>query len=467
MSMERNSFISELVRQRKNIQIVFFSDYDLKNILITTCAFLNSEGGWIVVGHTGDNVTGISGNPNNLVGELRTNIANSIMPQSLVYIQLEEYTNKSLLLINVLKGTRSPYSFEKQYYIRKGHQSIVADNDEISILLRRPNELNSTWEKLTVIDASINDLDQNEVLKTIDLADKFGRSKALPKSIENFLNYFQLFEYDSIKNGAVILYGKEPLRFLPQSRIRITVMPYGKTGSKYEDTLTIEDNLFGAFEKISSYFRNQLPVVSEFKYNSWHRVDRIRYPLEALDEAVVNAMVHRDYGDVSGEVIIDIFPDRIEITNSGEIPYGILKDKSHFEVYHPVFRNPMLAHMFFLRGMMEKKGRGLSLIRESFLDYGLKSPEWIAINGFTTLRLYGVPESIELNKRMSSFILTLKIGANVSREQYETFFNGKISEKTARLDISKLVEGGWLSKISDGPTTSYVRTNKELPDITR
>ena len=72
MNIERNSFISELVRQRKNIQIVFITDYDLKEILITTCAFLNSEGGWIVVGHTGENVTGISGNANKLVDELRT-----------------------------------------------------------------------------------------------------------------------------------------------------------------------------------------------------------------------------------------------------------------------------------------------------------------------------------------------------------------------------------------------------------
>jgi len=177
--------------------------------------------------------------------------------------------------------------------------------------------------------------------------------------------------------------------------------------------------------------------------------------------------VHRDYGDVSGEVLLDISPDRIEITNSGEIPEGILKNSTSFELYHPVFRNPMIAHMFYLRGKMEKRGRGLALIKQLFLDYGLKSPEWISGDGFTTVRLYGIPETIRLNARMRNLVLTLKIGSTISREQYEDFFERKISEKTARLDISKLVEGGWLSKMSDGPTTSYVRTNKELPDITR
>ena len=464
--MSRNAFISELVRQKRNIQIEFQQDYNIRNLIISVCAFLNSEGGWILVGHSGKEVIGISGNIIELADKLRQEFAGNIVPQPLIFIQEEEFENKNLLLINVLKGIRTPYSFEKAYYIRKKGQSVEADQDEISLLLRKPLEFNSTWEKLSVIDASEDDLNIEEVSETIKLASKLGRGKNLPSDPISFLNYFQLFDYGSAKNGSIALYGKDPFKFLPQLRIRITVMPHGKTGSHYADSLTIEDNLFLTFKRVSEYFRIQLPVVSDFKYETWNRTDRDRYPLEALDEAVVNAIVHRDYGDVSGEVIIDIFPEKIEITNSGEIPEGILKNSTSFELYHPVFRNPMIAHMFYLRGKMEKKGRGLALIKELFLDYGFKSPEWITRNGFTTVRLYGIPESIELNKRMRDFVMTLKIGVSVSREQYEAFFQGKISEKTARLDISKLVEGGWMTKISEGPSTRYVRTNKELPDIT-
>ena len=243
-------------------------------------------------------------------------------------------------------------------------------------------------------------------------------------------------------------------------------MPHGKTGSHYADSLNIEDNLFIAFERVNDYFRNQLPVVSNFKYETWNRIDRDRYPLDALDEGVVNAIVHRDYGDVSGEVIIDIFPDRIEITNSGEIPEGIMKGKSSFEIYHAIFRNPMIAHMFFLRGKMEKKGRGLALIKNRFVEYGLKSPEWISQNGYTKLIMYGIPAQVSLNERMFIFLRDIKTGEQFSREDYEGFFSKKIAEKTARLDIAKLVDGGWLIKMSEGPYTRYTRTNKELPDIT-
>ncbi len=464
--MSRNNFISELIQQRENVQIEFQIDYDLKKTIRTICAFLNTDGGWIIVGHSGKQVYGISEDIDNKTDELKSAIAEMIVPQPLVYVIKDTYKGESVLLINVLKGTRQPYSFEGKYYIRKGSGSIIANPDDISLLLRNPSKFASAWEKLTAIDVVFDDLDLTEIKKTISEAKTLGRGKSLPHEPENFLSYFQLFDLNSVKNGSVVLYGNDPVKFLPQCRIRITVMPYGKTGSQYDDSLIIEDHLFKAFEHVQNYFKQQLPILSEFKHDDWNRTDRERYPLEALDEAVVNAMVHRDYGDASGEVSINIYRDKIEITNSGEIPEGILKSKNSFEIYHAVFRNPMIAHMFFLRGKMEKKGRGLPLIKNRFLEYGLKAPEWITQNGYTSLTLFGTPKPVTINERMVDYLKKLKVGEHFTREDYEKFFEGKISEKTARLDISKLLDGGWLSKIGEGPSTKYIKTNKELPEIT-
>ena len=99
-----------------------------------------------------------------------------------------------------------------------------------------------------------------------------------------------------------------------------------------------------------------------------------------------------------------------------------------------------------------------------FTEYGLKPPEWITQNGYTSLTLYGIPKPIAINERMIGFVKTLKTGEQFSRDEYEEFFEGNISEKTARIDISKLDEGGWVSKFGKGPATKYRRTNKELPD---
>ncbi|MCX6249395.1 MAG: putative DNA binding domain-containing protein [Bacteroidetes bacterium] len=464
--MSRENFISVLIQQKENIQIEFQREYDPLKIIKTICAFLNTDGGWIIVGYSEKQILGISGDVDAKVNELKSGIDELILPQPLIYVISETYQRKVVLLINVLKGTRQPYSFEGKYYIRKGAKSVVADPDDIGLLLRKSDEFTSTWEKQTVIDAVFDDLDLEEIQKTISDSEKFERGKNLPKDPVNFLSYFQLYDFNSVKNGSVALFGNDPGKFLPQCRITITVMPYGKTGSHYKDSLIIDDHLYKAFEQVSNYFKQQLPLVSEFMHDDWNRIDRKQYPLDALDEAIVNAMVHRDYSDISGEVTINIYRDKIDITNSGEIPEGILKSKNSFEIYHAVFRNPMIAQMFFLRGKMDKKGRGLLLIKNRFLEFGLKAPEWISQNGYTSLTLYGIPKSVAINERMFDYLKKLKTGDQFSRDDYEKYFKDQISEKTARIDISRLVESGLLSKRGVGPSTKYTRTNKELPDIT-
>ena len=86
---------------------------------------------------------------------------------------------------------------------------------------------------------------------------------------------------------------------------------------------------------------------------------------------------------------------------------------------------------------MEKVGRGTILITE---------------------------QTIEFNEPMRSFVLTLETGQPFGREDYVQFFQNNISEKTARLDIGKLLDGNWLEKTGEGPAIKYIRTTKKLPD---
>ena len=464
--MSGNSFINELIKKQDDEQIEFLSDFDIPNILKSVCAFLNGEGGWILIGYNGKKLVGVPDLIQSDINSLRENISDRIFPQPLVYVQLEDHDDKIVALINVLKGARQPYSLDKKYYVRGSNNNIKeASPDDISLLLRSSNKFTSTWEKLTTIDAVFEDLNKSEVTKTVTDANKIGKGNVIPKDPQEFLSYFQLADYTAIKNGAVVLFGKTPTKFLPQCRIRITVLPEGKTGDRFEDTLLIEDNLFTAFEKIADYFRQALPIISEFKSDNWNRINREKFPSDALDEAIVNAMVHRDYGDVSGDITINIYPEKIEIINSGEIPPDIIKGKSTIEAHHSVLRNPTISHMFYLRGKMEKLGRGLTLIKERFVNLGLQTPEWTTQSGYTTLTLYGIPKPVDINERMHHFINQLEIGGRFSREEYMTFFKGDIKERTARSDLQKLVDGGWVSKHGDGPTTSYARTRKKLPDI--
>lgn len=465
--MINDSFIAKLIQQKENLQIEFAGEFNTRQLMQTTCAFLNTEGGWVLVGYNGTELTGIEHGIEEKVTELKSLIVERIFPQPLVDVRIETYENKQVILMNVIKGSRQPYSFDKKYFVREGSNTKEANGDEISLLMRSSNEYASTWEKQTVIDATLEDLVSQEIETTINESIKIGRGKSLPTDISGFLNYFQLLDFNLIKNGSIVLFGKDPIQFISQCRIRITVMPYGKTGSRFDDTLLIEDNLFTSFNRIQEYFVRNLPMISEFKHDEWDRASKSKYPMEAMDEAVLNAMVHRDYADISGEITINIYNEKIEIINSGEIPHDIISNKNKIKEHHSILRNPIIAHMFYLRGKIEKLGRGLSLIKNRFTEFGLRVPEWTTQSGYTTLTLYGTAKQVELNERLISFLKALKTAEQFGREDYEKFYEGSISEKTARNDISKLVEGKWVKKVGEGPSTKYVRTNKELPDIAR
>lgn len=459
------SFITRLINLKEENKIIFFSDYNIQQILEAVCALLNSEGGWVLVGFDGEKVFNLTSPINLLIAEIEKKVIENISPQPLIYIREEPFKTKGIIVLNVVKGSRIPYSFNRKYFILRGYTVKLASNDETSLLLRSTVDYRTLWETNNVIDADFTELDEKEINETIKESVKISRDANLPLQSKAFLAYFQLIDLNYIKNGALVLYGKKPSKYLPQCKISITPMPYGKGGSRYDDIMIISDNLFKAFDRVMDYFRNSLPLVSEFSYDNWNRLVREKYSFEALDEAIVNAMVHRDYADITGEVSINIYPDKMEIINSGEIPSDIIVDKNTIRPHNSVFRNPQIAQMFWLRGKMERKGRGLSLIKNRFIESGLKSPEWTIKNGYTTLTLFSIANKVIVNDRMLEYLRKLKTNSSFTREEYELHFNGKIKEKTARNDISKLVDGGWVIKKGDGPTTMYARTNKELPDV--
>lgn len=459
--MATQSFIQQLVNSKSELNVTFLPDFDYEQVLKIICGYLNTEGGWIIIGHSGDNPIRIKEFNHDTISNFKAEVNSKIFPQPLVYINEESDQDHLFVLINVLRGSRQPYTLDNVYYVYEHNEVKQANQDDISVMLRSSSEFTSTWEKTTTIDCTLSDLNNDEIVKTINEANKMSKGDTLPNTSEEFLNYFQLTDYGDIKNGAVVLFANTPVRFLPQCRIRISVLPEGKTGDVINDIELIEDNLFIAFNRVQDYFRHFNPLISKFENTSWERKTNRKFPSEAIDEAIVNAMVHRDYGDVSGDITINIYPNKIEIINSGEIPKDIVKRKTNIKPHHSILRNPTIAHMFYLRGKMEKLGRGLTLIRDEFLKAGYKKPEWTSQSGYTTLTLHSTP--IELNERMIEFIESLK-EETFTRKDYEVYFLNKISEKTARNDLSILVEAGYLKQKGKGANTFYSRSEKKLPE---
>ena len=290
---------------------------------------------------------------------------------------------------------------------------------------------------------------------------KRGRLDVRNDTPEKLLGHLYLADVSYVKNGAVALFGLETLRFLPQSKMRIQVMLGGKIANQYEDTAVMDGNLMELSKWAKDYFQHRLPMVSEFHREKWSRKDYIEYPQAVLDEAVTNALIHRDMSDASGEVTVFIYSDRIEIVNPGTMPDNLVKRKNKVLPHVSSPRNPLMAEIFYIDGKMEKTGRGLKLIHDQMNELKRKLPEWECSNGNTKLTIYRVPNMVRLNDRVAKFLSTRKVGDSFSKQDYLRHWGHEISDGTAKNDLLSMVNSRLCRREDSGPTTKYVVLAKD------
>ena len=288
-------------------------------------------------------------------------------------VSLEEYDGKELILIKVLAGSKQPYIFDGSIYYRRSTNTVKATSKEISVLIHNRHTTAVHWERQPALGVSWEDLDVDEIYKTMSASRAENRTKDNEHGPMDFLSHFGLFENGYFTNAAVILFAKNPARFIPQSRARIAFLSEGKTSDIYRDDRVLEGNLFSNINTIQSFFEQHLAITSSFAKNDWMRKDNYRIPMSALREGVLNALVHRNYSNPSTTMSILIYPSKLEISNSGKSP---LKAADFRKNHLSMPANPDIAHVVFLRGYIEKLGRGTLKILEECKEAGLAPPVW-------------------------------------------------------------------------------------------
>lgn len=458
MSMS-NGFVDILLSQKsESNRMKLLAKYDADSVMKIVCAFLNNDGGWVVVG-VADDGTRTDIDVPNVVADIQQNAVQQIKPLPLVYVHEEEYQDGDVALVTVLKGGLPPYSYQSSYYTIAGNAIVKPDVDEMNLLIRRSMNSFSSWEKSTCIDAEWEDLNEELMREVVDEGLKRGRLDVHDNTPEKFLGHLQLTDAPFVKNGAIALFGLEAFRFLPQSKMRIQVMFGGKTASQYEDTIVMKGNLMELSEQAKDYFQHRLPMVSEFHREEWSRKDYIEYPQAVLDEAVTNALIHRDMSDTTGEVNVFIYSDRIEVINPGTMPENLVKRKNKVLPHVSLPRNPLMAEVFYINGKMEKTGRGLKLIHDQMSELKRKLPEWECGEGKTKLTIYRVPIVIKLNDRVAKFLSTKKVGDSFSKQDYLTYWSHAISDGTAKNDLQSMVNSSLCKQEGSGPITKYIVTS--------
>jgi len=212
-------------------------------------------------------------------------------------------------------------------------------------------------------------------------------------------------------------------------------------------------------DDVEKFFRRNTRLAS--KIVEFKRVDIPEYPFEAIREAVVNAIAHRDYFRSGSNIQIDIFDDRIEITSPGGLLPGL--DINHLEGVHET-RNKEICKIFHETKDMEKYGTGIGKMKNWMKEHGLKLPALSQPGNIFRITFFGpgdkildlvsnIPEErqvdlkeLGLNERqIEALKLMVNEGKKITIKLHTSLFN--ISDKTAKRDMKKLLKTGFVVKI--------------------
>lgn len=376
--------IKNLIKQGESNQLEFKEFPHKESVAKAICGFLNAEGGIVLIGVMDDKkVVGLK-DSDKVIDELKRYLLSSIIPEAPITFSLESIDNREIVSVKVWNGSKAPYVYNNNIYVRVGSQTKQATPNHISKLIVERQKTELHWERQLCIGITFEDLDEYEIRNTIRDLNKLGRGKIFEeKQTIEFLSYYGLYQNGNFTNAAVVLFAKEPARYLPQCRVRLSVINNKKTSNNYSYDRILEGNLFRDIEEIIQFFEVNIAVRSQFRNDKWKRKD-FSFPKLALREGIMNALIHRDYSNISGSVLIVFYSNRLEITNYGELPRE-LKPSDLAKNHLSLPRNPDIAHVCFIRGWIEKIGRGTVKIIEDCEEKGFPKPIWNSKSGITSL----------------------------------------------------------------------------------
>ena len=269
--------------------------------------------------------------------------------------------------------------------------------------------------------------------------------------------------------AGVVVFGKKPNIFLAEHTITAECFSGTPEDGISLDKIVkdgrenITGPLFYMVEATVSFYKKHVAKVPRVK--GFQRVEEdFEYPVEVIREAIVNALVHRDY-TVGAHISFRMFKDRIIIKSPGHLllPNTIERIKS-FNVT-PVRRNPRIADVAFTMKLMEREGYGIPMMSSLLKNYGLRPPDFGYDGGYFVVTLYGREKSSpmyrirpehrsQLTSRQLEILNLIWERGRVTSEDITKKFN--ITRETANQDFRKLLKLGLIERKGIGRATYYV-----------
>ncbi|HOI74477.1 MAG TPA: ATP-binding protein [Syntrophales bacterium] len=365
----------EMIRNLENSGVEFkrdtIEDYKLAKEIV---AFSNSDGGRILLGVDDDGtITGIS--RSNLEQWVMTTCRDKLRPEIIPYFEIvrDVEPGKDVAVITLRRGWTVHsrwHNHHSTYYIRVGSESREASKEELERLFQQRGAFR--LEVRPVSGSSIGDFD---IRRLLDYFQRVRRQDSPP--VDNMPGWQQLLVNTEIMTdeeggisctvAGLLLFGKNPNRYIPQAGIDAVAYPGTEKDYAAYKRLSIRGPIVGLFTAENQLIESGI-VEQAVQFIKEHagisegieegiRVESPTYPEEVVREAVVNAVVHRDYLLSASNIELSVYTDRIEIISPGRLPNGITPER--MRVGCRAARNQLLKDILRDYGYMEHMGMGV------------------------------------------------------------------------------------------------------------
>ena len=409
-------------------------------------AFANTKGGTLYIGVSNDgSVEGVK-NADQVILQLNNMIRDSIKPDVTMFVgyKTQHVGDKDIIAVTIQKGTDRPYYLGSKglkpsgVYVRNGTSSDPATDTAIRRMIKETD--GDSFE-------SMRSLEQN---LSFEAAKKQFEKQNIPFDTAKMQTLGMISADGIYSNVALLLSDQCP------STIKAATFS-GEDKGNFQDRREFDGSLFRQMEELYSYLdlRNQTKAT----FDGLYRIDTRDYPENALREALLNSLVHRDYS-FRASTLVSVYADRIEFVSVGGLPSGIELDDIMLGL--SVCRNPKLAAIFYRLQLIEAYGTGMPKIMNAYTETESKPKIEVSSNAFKitlpnrntganhTETLVGTLKSEE--KRILDFIGS---HGHIVRSDVDRLLD--VSQATANRILKRMVAEGLIYQDGNGRKTKYRR----------
>ena len=360
------------IRDQKSLRAVIGKTADWKELAKDCVAFANSVGGKLIIGvEDGADQPPVGQTiPAGLTDAMRKRIAELTVGVTALPEVLVSETGAEFIELTIPRATGVASTSDGRYFIRVGDESRPVTGDEV---MRLASERSAVpWETQTTLRigrSSVEPKKLDRLLADLRASDRV-KSSVKEKTSEELLDHYLLVDDDFLTNLGVLCIGAQSARAKLGSAPVVQFIKFDETGQKV-NKIVWDDHTLSPMELVSAVWHE----VPDFRERYELPDGLFRQHVPAFDEVVVrellvNALVHRPYTQ-RGDIFLNLHPDRLEITNPGQLPLGVTPQNV---LHTTVRRNEHLARLFHDLKLMEREGSGFDRVYEVLLSQGRPAP---------------------------------------------------------------------------------------------